>query len=224
MQIRTLLHVTQFGVPMALVALLCLVGCYGPTGRADPAVFDLSTNRLGRELPTQSKVWPIYLAEVRAPVWLDTPAMQYRLMYAEPQRRWTYTASRWVARPAELLAQELRHGGAGRTWSSGHKLRAQRDGCRLDLELVEFIQVFDAPATSQAVIEVRATLLAPGNGGMLAQHLFREHRPAGATAISGVHGFVEGVGGLSSGLERWLDQLAEGRLAGFAVCREGLSQ
>lgn len=35
----------------------------------------------------------------------DTPAMQYRLAYAEPERRQAYAGSRWAAVPAELIEQ-----------------------------------------------------------------------------------------------------------------------
>ena len=144
------------------------------------------------------------LAEVRAPVWLNTPAMQYRLAYAEPERRQSFADSRWVAPPAELLELALRRSNVVR------KSHFETGGCQLYIDLDEFIQTFDTPGNSRALIEVRASLLAPRNAGqpkLLAQRAFRQSPPAGGDARTGVGGFSMATRGLNSDLNDWLGQL-----------------
>ncbi len=172
---------------IALFAALWVAACANPTERRpDPARFDLGPVRAG---PPAANVGAVV---VGAPSWLAGSAMQYRLGYSDPARRREFAESRWAAPPTELIGQALERrlaGGSGR--------------CRLDVEVDEFIQVFDAPERSALVLAGRATLLA---GADIADRRdFFIARPAPtADARGGVAAAVEAVSALAEDLAGWL--------------------
>lgn len=137
--------------------------------------------------------------EVLAPSWLDVAQMQYRLQWDQPQRRRTYSESRWVAQPAELLARALERG-----------LRGEGEGkntCRLRVELDEFVQDFQSGSASTVVIVVRASLL-PRAGTPLGRREFRVTLPAPtADAEGGVSAHRAAVRQLAGELGGWLAAL-----------------
>lgn len=90
--------------------------------------------------------------EVRAPSWLDTAAMQYRLAYQRPSSSGAYAASKWTAPPAEMLQRMI-----ARTPVIGDD---PAGSCRLVIELDEFVQVFEQPQTSAASLLARVELAA----------------------------------------------------------------
>lgn len=191
--------------------LLLFCGC-ASVPRNDPARYDIAPAAAGN---VQSPGLALSMIEVRSPSWLLSPAMQYRLAYAQGSRREAYADSRWVAPPAELLERALTRRilvPAGRP-SSG--------GCRLVLELDEFIQVFDAPKASHVLLEVRASLLAPHGDALLAPRAFSQQSPAGADAQAGAAAFGIAATLLANDLGGWLDGLAT-EPQGIALrCRGG---
>ncbi|MFN3984287.1 MAG: ABC-type transport auxiliary lipoprotein family protein [Rhodocyclaceae bacterium] len=146
--------------------------------------------------------------EVRAPSWLASAAMQYRLEFESPAARQSFTESRWAASPAEMvqrqLAQALIAGGP-------------RDGrCRLRVELDEYVQVFDAPDRSAAVLSATAVLLAAREERVLDSRRFDMRIAAtSADARSGVLAHRAAVAQFADALGRWLDAL--GREGGDAL-------
>lgn len=152
--------------------------------------------------------------EVLSPSWLDTTAMQYRLAYADRARREIYAGSRWVAPPAKLLEQQLKRrllGGVG-------AVRIQPAGCRLSVELDEFVQVFDAPEMSRVIIEARAALLAPRAATFLARQRFTVIKTASADARSGAVALDAAARQFGEEIEDWLRQ---GATEIFDRCRLG---
>jgi cholesterol transport system auxiliary component len=115
--------------------------------------------------------------DVGAPAWLDSPFIYYRLAYQDATRPQAYADSRWVTSPAELFSNRLRGrlvaSGGGGIIQPGDDARA-RYALRVDLE--EFIQVFDAPGKSRAVVRFRASVM--GNRSLVAQRSFSVERPA----------------------------------------------
>lgn len=205
-------------VPAGLAALL-LTGCFaGGAQKAEPAAYDLfasasaSNNAGAANANAGAGLW-LRLAEIQAPAWLNTPAMQYRLAYAEPERRYSFAESRWVAPPAELLEQVLRRQEVVR------RSRYEAEGCQLHLALDEFVQTFDAPGSSRALIEIRATLLAPRGVRLVAQRTFSQAPAAGGDAKSGVAGFVVAARGLGAELNGWLNGLQRDTPELMARCR-----
>jgi ABC-type uncharacterized transport system auxiliary subunit len=91
--------------------------------------------------------------EVRAPLWMDSMGIEYRLAYDEPARLREYTRARWAGPPAHLIQQRLvqqlgmRPSGQGRT------------RCVLRIDVDVFAQIFNDPATSRGQLQGRAQLL-----------------------------------------------------------------
>jgi len=109
----------------------------------------------------QPQPWAsLLVAEVAAPAWLDSQAIQYRLAYHDSAQTHSYANSRWAAAPAALLTQRIRSRIAAVTHSG---VVSAGDGVRADyalrLELEEFAQVFDTVEQSRAVVRLRASLV-----------------------------------------------------------------
>ena len=117
--------------------------------------------------------------DVSAPSWLASSAMQYRLGYTVAAARERYRDHRWVAPPAEMLQRML-----ARTLPIGdHPTTA----CRLQIELDEFIQVFDTPQQSRAAVAVRVSLVdTRSERAMAAERFEMSDQPAGNDARGAV--------------------------------------
>ena len=193
-----------------LIPALVLAGCLGaPRPAPDIAYYDLGPPAANPVAP------PAFLLrglEVVAPSWLDSPALQYRLLYAEAKRRQSYAESRWVAPPRELLEEELR-----RALVSGESATA---GCKLRLDLDELAQVFRSPQESEGVVEVRASLLALHPDTVLARKRFSVSEPAAtADARGGVAAISAAVERLGTGLRDWLGALDREGQAGLNIAK-----
>lgn len=185
------------------LSLLLLGGCVGnPPRQSDIALYDL-----GLVHPAETPLrLPIAALNVTSSPWIDSPALLYRLNFADDLRRRAYADSRWVASPAELLNRHLQ----------GQIVYAQAAaggaGCRLELRLDELEQQFDSTHKSYVVLELRATLLARHGEDALARRAFRLQGEApGADARGGVQGARAAVQGVTVELIDWLNGLAKGR-------------
>lgn len=185
---------------MFLLAFIGILssGCVG-VGRAGMALYDIGLSSSGS---AQSPGLLLRSVEVQAPSWLASPAMQYRLAYTAGARREAYAESRWVAPPAELLELSLKRR------MLADEARAQAVGCRLHVELIEFVQVFDAPGASRALLEIRATLLAPRGDILLARRAFSQSSPAGMDARAGAAAFAAALPVLADEVVTWLAERA----------------
>lgn len=188
---------------------LFLSACIG----SPPRPADITRHDLG-DMPGNGVLLalPVAAVEVRATAWLDTPAQFYRLAYADATRRNVYAGSRWVAPPGELLERWLQaritFGQAG-------------PGCRLRLALDELEQRFDAPQSSQVVLEMRASLLPPRGDAVVAQTSFRVRQAAPTPdARGGVNGTRAAAAALAGELAQWLGELAHERPQVVTICRE----
>ena len=142
--------------------------------------------------------------EVVAPSWLNGTAMQYRLAWKQPDRRRTYVESRWVAQPADMLAQALGRSLLG-SIDSGNDVASR---CRLRIDVDEFIQVFETEQRNHVQLVVRAQLLPPRGEFPLAVREFRRSdAAASADAEGGVTAARVAVRGLASDLAGWLETL-----------------
>ncbi len=198
---------------LSAVFVLLLAGCGGAnTRQGDIAYYDLGT--IAKVSGTQALM--LRGIDVQAPSWLGTPAMQFRLAYADAGRRQSYAASRWAAPPAELLESALR-----RRIASG-ETDVSSAGCRLRIDIDEFAQVFDTTDTSRAVIEARVLLLAARSDQLLARRVISLSRPATtADAKGGVTAFADLTGEMSRDVAFWLVKLARDTPALAERCRVG---
>jgi ABC-type uncharacterized transport system auxiliary subunit len=151
--------------PLSLLSCCVLAACSVLTPAPLQTVYDLGPAPAAR-VPA-----PVQLVEVSAPSWMNGPAMAYRLDYSDPLQRQSYRDSRWVAPPAELLAERLRQ-----------RLEPRGAPRPLRLDLESFEQQFSTVAQSEVRIRVRATLGGPTG----LQRVFEVHQAAGADAASGV--------------------------------------
>ncbi|MBL8488790.1 MAG: membrane integrity-associated transporter subunit PqiC [Rhodocyclaceae bacterium] len=192
-----------------LAATLLLSACVGSPVR-ERAQFDLGS-AAGEWRP------PGFLlrnVEVQGPSWLGTSAMQYRLAYAEPARRQAYGESRWIAPPTELFEQALK---ARIVATESTRSDA---GCRLRVDLDEFIQRFDAPADSRLVLEARATLLAARGDQLLGRRAFAIAQPAPSPdARGGAAAAAAAVQAVTRDMNAWLAGLAREQPAVVERCR-----
>jgi cholesterol transport system auxiliary component len=123
--------------------------------------------------------------------------MQYRITYRQPEQREAFLESRWAAQPAELLTLALDRALIGDVVSSS--------ACRLQVDLDEFVQVFDAPTSSRSRVAVRAELLAARSDAPLARRIFMIEHPAETLdAEGGVMAHRAGVHRLSTEMADWL--------------------
>lgn len=197
---------------LIVLPTLALAGCLGVSRQApDVAHFDFGAPVT---VPASTPALPLRSVDVVAPSWLDSPALQYRLAYAEPARRQSYAESRWIAPPGELVEVALR-----RAIVSGDTL-TQAVGCRLLIDLDELAQVFRTPGDSDGVIEVRASLLAPRTDTLLARKGFSVSRPAAsADARGGVAAITAAVEALAAGLRDWIGALDRERAPGLNIAQ-----
>lgn len=185
--------------PLLTLGLLAgLTGCAG-IGSVPPSftVYDIGPQAIS---PVEVAV-PLSEVDVVAPSWLSSSAMQYRLIPQHPLERRAYTNSRWAGMPAEMVRIVIGRMVEARPAMNG-------SGCRLRVDVDEFIQRFETVDTSVAVIEMRASLLAPRTDAVVASQSFAAEVPAPtADAAGGVIAMRAGVNQLAVATGRWLAAL-----------------
>ena len=182
----------------ALALVLAGAGC-GITPSSGPLItsYDFGPPPEGRQVAGLRQALLVH--DVNAPAWLDSPLIYYRLAYQDATRPQAYADSRWVTSPAELFTNRLRVqlvASGGGILQPGDDARAKH-ALRVDLE--EFIQVFDAPGKSRAVVRFRASVM--GNRSLIAQRGFSLERPASTPDAEG------GVRALIGATNEAVDQL-----------------
>jgi cholesterol transport system auxiliary component len=184
------------GLPLCLIVVLtgCTALIRAPTAFS---IYDLGRIDAAAEAP--HAIVPAAV-EVRAPSWLATPAMQYRLDYLTPASREAYAESRWAGHPAEMLQRLLTTMLVDGAPSAG--------SCRLRIELDEFVQTFETAEASQAEVVARALLVGARDEAVLARGVFSISVPApAADARGGVRAHRDAVMLLGRDLATWLDSL-----------------
>ncbi len=198
----------------SILAGVLLAACGGNVAPVTTARYDF-----GGRAAAGAAVWPagrmpIAAVDVQASPWLAGPAMHYRLAFAEPLQRQSYAGSRWAAAPAELLEAFLKQRivFAQKDWSGA--------GCRLQLVLNELEQRFDAPGSSQVVLEVQA-LLTPARGpDVLSRRAFLIRQPApAADARGGAEAARDAVQVFADDIGRWLAEVEREKPAVAERCR-----
>ena len=138
-----------------LIVSCCLLvaACYSAGKRGGDsalAIYDLGPSEVRTAAVPKRRELAL---EVRAPLWMDSMGIEYRLAYDEPARLRDYTRARWAGPPAQLIQQRLvrklgmRPSGQGRT------------RCVLRIDVDVFAQIFDDPGTSRGHLQGRAQLL-----------------------------------------------------------------
>ena len=182
---------------MMAACCLLLAACYSSGKQGGDSA--LNVYDFGQPV-LQSPAMPLrsdLAVEVRAPLWMDSMGIEYRLLYAEPARLRDYTRARWAGPPAQLIQQRLIQqlglmpAGQGRT------------RCVLRIDIDAFAQVFDDPATSRGQLQGRAQLL-DRTRALLTAYEFRIEKPApSADSRGGVAALTAAVDQLAVDLAAW---------------------
>ncbi len=171
----------RFFAMLAFACSVLLTGC--TAGPQSTALFDLGPLQAQASAATETQLPAISIAEIRAPAWLDSQMMFYRLNYANNQQPRAYAASKWTMAPAQLFQQRLK----SRLSQAGGIVVPASDGAAtlpvLRIEADDFSQVFDSANQSSAHIAMRASLF---DGRTLrAQKMFVKQLPAASADAQG---------------------------------------
>ena len=187
----------------AASATLAVSACAGSQTAANKATYDFGPATALPAVSAPAFPGPLALADVSASLALDNTAVQYRLVYANPQELRPYALARWSMPPAQLIQQRVRS-----TLSTRGPVLAPGVGSpayTLKLELEAFSQVFNAPGSSQGVMQLRATLL-KGNS-LTAQRSFSAQVPAPtADAVGGVRALSTAADEMAKQLSDWVGE------------------
>lgn len=204
-----------WGAPLAVLLAAALSACgTAPTQRT--AVYDFGP---GATQPVPSSrmapLPPLLLAEVETSAAIEGSAVQYRLAYADAQQLRPYAQARWAMAPAQLLRQRLRAllGQRRAVLSPADAVTPGTLALRLELE--EFSHFFATPASSSALVRVRATASRTGAPPKpLAQTSFVVQQPAtSADAAGGVQALALASDTVVAQLDQWLQQVAAAEAA-----------
>lgn len=170
-----------------LAAFLALAGCAVPLPdkpvRAQP--YDL-----GPPLPLAETGVPsgpaLALQRVESSAAIDGTAVIYRLLHdGTGQQPRPYATARWTMSPPQLLTQRLREAFAATrpVVEPGAGLAA----IELHVDLDEFSHSFSSPSSSEGVVRLRATVVAPGarTQRLLGQRSIEVRRPAASADPAG---------------------------------------
>lgn len=206
---------TAFLSPLLLAVLLA--GCSAlPDKPTRPAQYDFGPGPVADvPMDRRAPLAPLALDEVEASGPLEAgTAVLYRLGYADAQQLRPYAQARWSMPPAQLVRQRLREQlGQRRTVVSAGEGAAmlRNDGRQplvLRVELLEFSQLFTAPAQSAGLVRLRATVVdnLPAGEQVLAQRQVVVQRPAPtADAAGGVRALAEATDAAAAELSQWLE-------------------
>jgi len=191
-----------------LIVSCCLLvaACYSAGKRGGDsalAIYDLGPSEVRTGVMPKRRELAL---EVRAPLWMDSMGIEYRLAYDEPARLRDYTRARWAGPPAQLIQQRLmqqlgmRPSGQGRT------------RCVLRIDVDVFAQIFNDPETSRGHLQGRAQLL-DSTRALLTIHAFRiEKQAPSADSRGGVAALTAAVDQLGNELVAWEESVwSEGK-------------
>jgi len=194
------------GLSVLLGAAL-LGACAMPERAPAPLLYDFGPAAAAASAAPAAPARPTLAIRVLASPALDSPAMLYRLGYADAQQLRAYTQARWAMAPADLVQQRLREG-LGR---DNALLPAGAEAARqLHIELEEFSQLFTSPGESSGLLRLRASVLQRTSLGeqLLAQREWQLQRPAPSPdAAGGVRALTSTTDAAVQELQQWLQQL-----------------
>lgn len=212
----SMLSKTTAASAVLATALALLAGCSAlPQPPAPPVRYDFGLAPLAAATTAAPRA-PLALADVEASALPDgSTAMFYRLGYANGQELRPYQYARWNLPPAQLMQQRLRGQLAAQRAvlaSSESVAQPRAQGAvpaLLRVEIEEFSQLFDAPASSAGVVRLRATLVEQSGAvdKLLGQKLFEVRSPAAsADAAGGAKALAAAADAAIAQIDAWLVQ------------------
>lgn len=183
---------------------LLLAGCLSQPNVPEPTLYDLGIAPADEATHVAASSRPAPMrVRTGARSWLDHTAMHYRLAYLDDMRTLSYAYARWIAPPAELVAQRLRH----KLVESGAQTSiGSASGSELEIELQEYVQVFDTPTRSVG----RVTLDVRLSGASAGEARFTEQAAAPTPdAAGGVHALAAATDALVARIVDWIGTRGE---------------
>jgi cholesterol transport system auxiliary component len=206
---NVLLHDARHRVAIGALAAVALAGCATPQAPVAKAVYDFgpvqSSGVSSASAAVKAAPGPVALAlaEVDASAALDGLNVVYRLAYADAQQLRPYALARWSMPPAQLLRTRLRDALSAR----GPVLGAA-DGATpwlLKVELDEFSQQFDTPASSSGAVRLHASLFKANQ--LVAQRSVQAKAPAASQdAAGGVRAITAATDDAVAQLAAWVTE------------------
>ncbi|HRG71336.1 MAG TPA: ABC-type transport auxiliary lipoprotein family protein, partial [Thauera aminoaromatica] len=145
---------------------------------------------------------------VSSPPWLQTTTMHYRDARVDPGRRRAYADNRWAAPPPAMLGLVLE-----RTLGAG-----EGGGCRLQVQLDEFEQVFTAGERSEARLLARFALLPVRGAAVIASASLVVAEPATtADASGGASAFRAATERLALAIAQWIAETDRALSGGLGI-------
>lgn len=195
---------------VVIFGLLLLTGCT-VIPRPDPstATYNFTVLTPSAEQSEQQHIKngkKILIPQATAPLWLDNPAIHYRLAYHNAAQSYTYANSRWSSPPAFLLTQQIKQKIAAGT----HHLVIKDSSVatadyELHIEIEEFSQIFDTLTNSYVAIRFRASLV-NNTHRLVGQKIFNTtHATATADAAGAVSSFTVASNQPINELIEWLN-------------------
>lgn len=209
---------------LLVVLALVLAGCISTAAPIHVQHYTLA----GTPAPHNTTTAPaanapiLRLAPVKAPAWINSTQIYYRLAYSNAAQINAYSRSAWVAPPPELLIAQLR----GALAASGHWRAVLVPGdvapadITLNIKLNNFAQVFSVNAQSVGVVDATATVLATDPRHVLSQRHFHVEQVASTpNAAGGVKALSGATRTLTQQLRDWLAQVVDAH-AGHPVASD----
>lgn len=189
---------------VVLLLALSLGACFtsGKRGAEQGlAIYDLGAP--SAPLVDEERKSPIAV-EVRAPLWMDSLGVNYRLGYADPSRLREYSQVRWAGAPARLVQQRLMQQlGLSNSGQVGAR-------CVLLVEINEFSQIFSSPERSKGILQGRALWLDQSRRQLAELNLAIASVAVSQDSRGGVRALQATVEQLTADLLAWEKQLIAG--------------
>jgi cholesterol transport system auxiliary component len=144
---------------LALLALaLVLAGCAATRGNEPNVSYDFGPLPVAASTSTTHSVPILVVTDAVGPQALDSQAMLYRLLYADPLQARAYANNRWSSTPLQLLTQRFKT----RIAQAGIKVLAVTDATSsvllMRIEVDDFSHVFETPANNHGQLVLRASI------------------------------------------------------------------
>jgi cholesterol transport system auxiliary component len=192
---------------LALLALaLVLGGCAATRGNEPSVTYDFGPLPAATASNASHAVPVLVVTDAVGPQALDSQAMLYRLLYADPLQARAYANNRWSSTPLQLLTQRFKT----RISQAGIKVLSVTDATSsvllLRIEVDDFLQVFDTQASNHGQLVLRASVFLGHK--LIDQKTFSAKAPASsADAAGGTRALAAAADSVANDIILWLGAL-----------------
>ncbi len=196
-----LLSTRRLRLAGCLASTALLAACTTPQPPVAKIIYDFGPVYSTAAAPATSRRPALALPEIEAGAGLDSPALLYRLQYQDAHQLRPYALARWSVPPAQLVRSRLRDALS----RQGPVLATEGVAAWvLRVELDEFSQLFDSPASSQALVRLRVSLLRSDQLVAQTSLVARAAAPS-QDAAGGVRALTMATDDVVSQLAAWLN-------------------